>query len=47
MLQPIVYNHKGRYNGYGLKFWPRECETILRTESHLGWLKEVYRFEEM
>lgn len=44
MLKPVVYGHKGRYNGYGLKIWPHEHEPILKNESHLTWLQEVYGF---
>lgn len=42
MIKPVVYHRKGRYDGYGLKFWPRECEPMLKTESHLRWLQEIY-----
>lgn len=42
MLKPVVYHRRGRYNGYGLKFWPRDCEIIINKESHLAWLQEIY-----
>jgi hypothetical protein len=44
MLKPIIYHHKGRYNGYGLKVWPSEAEALIKTESHLSWLPEFYNF---
>jgi len=44
MLKSPTYHHKGRYNGYGLKFWPREYEAVLEKQSHLVWLREVYDF---
>lgn len=45
MLKSVVYNHRGRYNGYGLKVWPRECEPMIKTESHMVWLVESYSFD--
>lgn len=44
MLKPLIHNRQGRYNGHGLKFWPRECEPLFKAESHLAWLSEVYSF---
>lgn len=44
MLKPAVYSHRGRYNGYGLKIWPNDAETVVKKESHLTWLEEVYNF---
>ncbi len=44
MLKPVVYNHNGDYDGYGIKIWPRDAEGLIKTESHLMWLKEVYNF---
>ncbi|MBC7871712.1 MAG: DUF3800 domain-containing protein [Chitinophagaceae bacterium] len=40
MLKSVVYSNKGRFNGYGLKIWPGEGETLIKNESHLVWLKE-------
>lgn len=45
MLKPVIYKNEGRYAGYGLKLWPLEAETLLKTESHLKWLPEVYDFK--
>jgi len=47
MLQPVVYNHKTRYAGYGIKFWPRECEPLAKPEIYLRWLKEAYKWDEV
>lgn len=44
MLAPIMYHRAGTYSGYGIKFWPSECEPILKSESHLMWLQDVYSF---
>ncbi len=38
LLKPAIYINKGRYNGYGLKFFPREYEARLEQEEHLKWL---------
>ncbi len=45
MLYPLMYKRFGRYAGYGLKFWPRETETLFKTQSHLAWLCDVYEFD--
>jgi hypothetical protein len=44
MLKDVVYHNNGRWNGYGLKFWPKECEPQLKTESHYKWLLDDYSF---
>jgi hypothetical protein len=44
MLEPTVYHHRGRYNGYGIKVWPNEAQKITENQSELRWLKEVYKF---
>jgi len=36
MLKPVVYNHKGRFLGYGLKFWPPDDKLLER----MAWLGE-------
>jgi hypothetical protein len=41
MLRPVVYNRQRCYQGYGLKFWPREAAGALGTP-HFRWLQEVY-----
>jgi len=42
MLKPVVYHRQGRYLGYGLKFWPREVDDLLRNSEHLGWVRTEY-----
>lgn len=42
MLKPVVYRH-GKYQGYGLKFWPREVKTLLETEGRFEWLRTEYQ----
>lgn len=44
MLKPVVYHHRTRYSGYGVKLWPNEAEVYAQTKSHMMWLKEVYQF---
>lgn len=44
MLKPVVYHNRGRYNGYGLKIWPGEAEQLMKQQSHMTWLSEVYSF---
>ncbi len=41
MLRPIVYNRERCFQGYGLKFWPREVAGTLGAQ-HFRWLREVY-----
>lgn len=42
MLKPVVYRRRGRYEGYGLKFWPREVYSLLEKEERLAWVREEY-----
>lgn len=44
MLKPVMYQHLGRYNGYGLKIWPKEAEEMAKKQSHMAWLADVYNF---
>jgi len=39
LLKPVVYNHKGQYLGYGIKFWPKEVDNILMSKKYLEWIK--------
>jgi hypothetical protein len=39
MLKPVVYHREGRHLGYGLKFWPREADTVWRNDKRLDWLE--------
>lgn len=43
ILKPIVYHHSGRYVGYGLKFWPRETEELIRNNEELEWVRSHYK----
>lgn len=38
MLQPNIYNHRGIFFGYGLKFWPTDINKIMEMKG-LDWLK--------
>ena len=42
MLRRVVYAHKGRLLGNGLKLWPREVDGLAATEPTLSWIREVY-----
>jgi hypothetical protein len=39
MLKPVIYHHRERYLGYGLKFWPREANGRLEQTENLRWVK--------
>ena len=43
ILKPVVYHRGGKHLGYGLKFWPREVDGMLKTEDHFGWLRSDYK----
>jgi len=36
LLAPTIYRHKKTALGYGLKFWPEDCETLTEGLPHLG-----------
>lgn len=38
MLKPVVYRWHGRYEGYGLKLWPRDIDVAVLKEERFGWL---------
>ena len=42
MLKRVVYQHKGRHRGYGLKFWPRETTRMIDAEERFNWFREEY-----
>lgn len=42
MLKPVVYHRRGRYIGYGLKFWPRDAAQLLGEERY-RWATEGYQ----
>lgn len=39
-LKPVIYC-RGRYQGYGIKFWPREAESLLDDDS-FAWFRDCY-----
>ncbi|UCE59764.1 MAG: DUF3800 domain-containing protein [Phycisphaerales bacterium] len=42
ILKPVVYQHRGRYLGNGLKFWPQDAHVLEQTQAGLEWINEVY-----
>ena len=43
MLKPVVYHREGRYRGYGLKFWPRETDELLKSTEYLKGIGDEYQ----
>lgn len=43
MLKPVVYAHKGRRLGNGLKLWPREADELIESDPNMSWIGEVYQ----
>lgn len=43
MLHPVVYSHRERQLGNGLKLWPRETDGLLGSDPALSWVREVYQ----
>jgi len=41
-LHRVVYAHKGRRLGNGLKLWPREANALVSTDPALAWIREKY-----
>jgi hypothetical protein len=42
MLRPVVYSRQGRFEGYGLKFWPSLSQDLMSGD-RFSWLREVYQ----
>ena len=42
MLKPVVYRHRGKYLGYGIKFFPWDIEGKVRAEPEYDWLRKIY-----
>jgi hypothetical protein len=42
MLKPVMYNYRGRYRGYGLKFFPPEAQKLVGSDARLNWVVEDY-----
>jgi len=43
MLKPVVYQRRGRYLGYGVKFWPREVTDTVLKQDALAWVAGEYK----
>lgn len=43
VLRPVVYQHRKRAIGHGLKFWPRETRSVLKEEPSLKWIEDCYQ----
>ncbi|MGD0011281.1 MAG: hypothetical protein ABSE93_22425 [Terriglobia bacterium] len=43
MLKPVVYHRQGQHLGYGLKFWPREVDNMLKTGEEFAWVRDAYK----
>jgi hypothetical protein len=41
-LRPVVYQHRGRFLRYGLKFMPN-LDDAIRAEQRFGWVRDCYR----
>jgi hypothetical protein len=42
MLKPVIYSHKGRFEGYGVKLFPTEAHEFVKQSSHVQWLSGLY-----
>jgi hypothetical protein len=43
MLKPVIYcNSSGCYLGHGLKFWPKEADSVIAADTNLGWIREHF-----
>lgn len=43
VLRPVVYQHRKQAIGHGLKFWPRETQSVLKEEPSLKWIEDCYQ----
>jgi len=43
MLRDVVYHRKGTHVGYGLKFWPREIDELIKKDERFRWLITNYQ----
>jgi hypothetical protein len=43
MLKPVVYHRQGQQLGYGLKFWPREVDNMLKIGEEFAWARDAYK----
>ena len=42
ILAPVTYRHKGRSQGYGVKFFPLAADRLVKAHAHLGWATSGY-----
>ncbi len=42
MLKQVIYHHHGVFIGYGLKFWPRESDSVWKNDTRYDWLHDEY-----
>ena len=42
MLRPVVYKSRGKYQGYGIKIWPREANDLIRNDPRFAWFRQDY-----
>ena len=42
ILKPVLYHHRKRYLGNGLKFVPRESSAMIGTNKNLTWIHQIY-----
>jgi hypothetical protein len=43
MLKPVVYRHRGRSVGNGIKFFPREVDQAIDTDENLRWVRTDFK----
>jgi hypothetical protein len=39
MLKPVIYHHKGKSMGYGIKFWPGEVKALVSNIERYEWIR--------
>jgi len=45
-LHQVIYKAGTKYDGLGIKIWPREYHQRLSQTIHWDWLRKIYKFEE-
>lgn len=46
-LKPVVYHRRGKYLGYGLKFFPNDVTSLLTAEHRFRWVQAAYGLQTM
>jgi hypothetical protein len=41
-LMPTVYRRADQVVGYGIKFWPKECDELVKASEQLGWVTRMF-----